>query len=177
MYTLQGKTRSTWHICFPHQSTYARRTLSAGSPRMWQPFTSHRQSWAGPLLPRKGLLTQSTARGLTDPRVRTQFLSRANLEAVGAKPSICRRQDTRLIGPISPTHWSLTDTGGGGATAFKVLAFHIPLPDLPNRRSPLSTYGPRPVSSLTKNQTQDPRFKFKKIYGRHVVFQLLGHLP
>jgi hypothetical protein len=35
-------------------------------------------------------------------------------------------------------------------TALKLPTFHIPLPDLPNRRSPLSTYGPRPVSSLSK---------------------------
>jgi hypothetical protein len=33
MYTLQGKTRPTCHIHFPLQSTHARRTLSAGSPR------------------------------------------------------------------------------------------------------------------------------------------------
>jgi hypothetical protein len=39
----------------------------------------------------KGLLTQFIAHRLTDTRVRTQFLSRANLEVVGAKPSICRR--------------------------------------------------------------------------------------
>jgi hypothetical protein len=51
----------------------------------------------------KGLLTQSTARRLTDLQVRTQFLSRANLESVRAKPSICRRQTTRLIRPISPS--------------------------------------------------------------------------
>jgi hypothetical protein len=51
----------------------------------------------------KGLLKQSIAHRLTDPRVCTQFLSRANLEAVGAKPS-CRWQATRLTGPISPAY-------------------------------------------------------------------------
>jgi hypothetical protein len=53
MYTLQGKTRPTRHVRFPHQSTYARHTLPVGGPRTWQHFTSHRQSWAGPLLLRK----------------------------------------------------------------------------------------------------------------------------
>jgi hypothetical protein len=50
----------------------------------------------------KGLPTQSTARRLTDPWVRTQFLSRANLQAVGAQPSICQQQATRLTRPRSP---------------------------------------------------------------------------
>jgi hypothetical protein len=101
MYTLQGKTWSTWHVRFPRQFTYARRTLSVGSPHTWQPFTSHRESWAGPLLPRKRApdTIHSTP---TDPRVHTQFLSRANLEAVGAKPTIYQRQATRLTGSISP---------------------------------------------------------------------------
>jgi hypothetical protein len=53
MYTLQGKTRPTRHVRFPHQSTYARYTLPAGGPRMWQPSTSHRQSWTESLLLRK----------------------------------------------------------------------------------------------------------------------------
>jgi hypothetical protein len=50
----------------------------------------------------KGLPTQSTSRRLIDPHVRTQFLSRANLEPVGARPSIYRQQATRLTGFISP---------------------------------------------------------------------------
>jgi hypothetical protein len=54
MYTLQGKTWPTRHVRFPHQSTYARRTLPAGGPRTWQPSTSHRQGWTESLLPRKG---------------------------------------------------------------------------------------------------------------------------
>jgi hypothetical protein len=53
MCTLQGKIWSTRHVRFPRQFTYTRRTLSTGSPRMWQPFMSHRQSWAGLLLLRK----------------------------------------------------------------------------------------------------------------------------
>jgi hypothetical protein len=37
---------------------------------------------------------------------------------------------------VRPTHRSLTDTGGG--YNLRVSAFHIPLPDLSNRLSPLS---------------------------------------
>jgi hypothetical protein len=74
----------------------------------------------------KGLPTQSTARQLIDPRVRTQFLSQANQWSSRLKPSLYRWQDTRLSGLISPacdryiqylltgpTHWSLINAGGG----------------------------------------------------------------
>jgi hypothetical protein len=50
----------------------------------------------------KGLPTQSIARQLTDPWVRTQFLSRANQWNRGRKPSSCRWPHTKLTGPISP---------------------------------------------------------------------------
>jgi hypothetical protein len=39
MYTPQRKTRSTRHVRFPRQSTYARRTLPAGDACTWQHFT------------------------------------------------------------------------------------------------------------------------------------------
>jgi hypothetical protein len=74
----------------------------------------------------KWLLTQSTVRRLTNPRVRTQFLSWASHWSSGGKATLCWRQATRLIGPIyqyaigtfntcswGPTHRSLTNTGGG----------------------------------------------------------------
>jgi hypothetical protein len=53
MYTLQGKTRPTWHLRFPRQSTYAWRTLPAGGPCMWQPFTRRWQIWTDPTAPEK----------------------------------------------------------------------------------------------------------------------------
>jgi hypothetical protein len=52
----------------------------------------------------KGLLTQSTVRRLTNPRVRTQFLSRASYWSSGGKATICWRWNTRLIGHITPTY-------------------------------------------------------------------------
>jgi hypothetical protein len=56
----------------------------------------------------KGRLIQSISHRLTDPWVRTQFLSGANLEAVGAKPIICTFNTYSWV----PTPQSLTDTGG-----------------------------------------------------------------
>jgi hypothetical protein len=52
----------------------------------------------------KGLPTQSTARRLTDPWVRTQFLSQANQWSSRLKPSFYRWQATRLTRPISPAY-------------------------------------------------------------------------
>jgi hypothetical protein len=49
----------------------------------------------------KGLPTQSTACRLSDPWVRTQFLSRANQWSSGCKPGSCLWPTTRLTGPIN----------------------------------------------------------------------------
>jgi hypothetical protein len=49
----------------------------------------------------KGLPTQSPARRLTDPRIRTQFLFQANHWSSRLKPSFYRWQTTRLTGLIS----------------------------------------------------------------------------
>jgi hypothetical protein len=49
----------------------------------------------------KGLPTQSTARRLTDPWVRTQFLSEDSHWSSGGKATLCWRYTTRLTGPIS----------------------------------------------------------------------------
>jgi hypothetical protein len=48
---------------------------------------------------------------------------------------------------------------------------------LPNRRSPLSSYGPRPVSSSSNFYQLNQSLSFKGTYGRHVVFRPLGQLP
>jgi hypothetical protein len=145
MHTLQRKNWPTRHVCFPRQSTYARRTLPVGGPHTWQPFTSHRQSYCSR---EKGLPTQSTAHRLTDLRVRTQFLSWANQWSSGECQTSINSRLLGLPGPYhwhaigtfntcsrGPTHRSLTNIGG--ATTMEVPAFHIPLFDLPNQLSPL----------------------------------------
>jgi hypothetical protein len=53
MYTLQGKTRPTWHVRFPRQSTYARRMLPTAGPLTWQIFVRRRQIWTDPTAPEK----------------------------------------------------------------------------------------------------------------------------
>jgi hypothetical protein len=72
------------------------------------------------------LLTQSTARWPSDPRVRTQLLSHNSQWSSGEKSSFYWQPTNRLIGPISPacdryvqylltgpTERSLIDIGGG----------------------------------------------------------------
>jgi hypothetical protein len=92
-----GETRLTHHIhptLSPHMvpdHTYL--TWSTHSNLSW----SRQQRRTEPLLP-----TQSTARRLTDPRVRTQFLSQDSHWNNGDKFTLYWRQDTRLTGPISP---------------------------------------------------------------------------
>jgi hypothetical protein len=74
----------------------------------------------------KGLPTQSTTRQLTDPRVRIQFLSRANQWSSGESQASINNRLLGLPGPYhqyvigtfntcsqGPTKRSLTDTGGG----------------------------------------------------------------
>jgi hypothetical protein len=102
MYTLQGKTRPTCHVHFTRQSTYARRTLLAGSPvhgnlswvinRIEQAHCSQEER----------PLTQSTVRRWPIRGSVPIFSPDLANEAVGAKPSIYQWLATRLTGPISP---------------------------------------------------------------------------
>jgi hypothetical protein len=50
----------------------------------------------------EGILTQSTARRPSDPRVRTQLLPHNSQWDSGEKTSFCWQPATRLTGPISP---------------------------------------------------------------------------
>jgi hypothetical protein len=100
MYTMHGKTRYTWHVRFPHQSTYT----SCGQSMYVATFHESSKNLDGSHCSwEKGPPTQFTAHRLTKPRVRTQFLSQANQWSSRLKPSFCQWQAIRLIGPISPT--------------------------------------------------------------------------
>jgi hypothetical protein len=108
MYTLQGKTRPTHHVRFPHQSTYARRTLPVGGPRTGQPFTSHRQSWAGPLLLRKrapNTIHSAPADRSTGPYP-ASLLSQPMKQWGQSQASI----NGRLLGLLDPYHQHVTGT-------------------------------------------------------------------
>jgi hypothetical protein len=127
MYTLQGKTRSTWHVLFPCQSTYTCRTLPAGSPRMWQPFTSHRQIWIDLTAPEK-MISRHNLQHISWPICGPipSFSPKTTNEAVDL---IQASVDDKLLGLLGPyhqhaidtfntfsqgsTHRFLTDTGGG----------------------------------------------------------------
>jgi hypothetical protein len=126
MYTLQGKTQPTRHVRFPRQSTYAWRTLPAGGPRTWQPFTSHQQRWTDPTAPEKKGSGHNPQPSWVIRRSATQFLSQhSHWSSNGRQTSI----DSRLLGLPSPYHRhaigtfntcsrvptprSLTDTGEG----------------------------------------------------------------
>jgi hypothetical protein len=83
--------RETWPTNHTHPTlslrmvpdhTYLTRSMHSNLGR------SHQQSWAGPLLEKKGLLTQSTTPWLTDPRVHTQVLSRAKQWSSGGKANL-----------------------------------------------------------------------------------------
>jgi hypothetical protein len=126
MYTLQGKTRPTWHICFPRQSTYAQRTLLAGGPRMCQPFTSHQLGWTDALHLRKSAPDSTSQPDWVVRRTHLDFSPNTAIEAVRLSQA---HVDGRILGLPGPYHrhaigtfntcsWvptprSLTDTGRG----------------------------------------------------------------
>jgi hypothetical protein len=133
MYNLQGKTWPTWYICFPCQSTCAWRMLPVGGPRTWQPFTSHQQSWAGPLLLSKGapntihntlddLSVGSHPVSLSSQLIKKWGQSQASIDVMLL--SLLGPYHQHAIGTFNtcswgPTHRSLIDTCGaynlGGA--------------------------------------------------------------
>jgi hypothetical protein len=123
MYTLQGKTRPTWHVRFPRQSTYASYGRSPYVATFRESPTDLDRSHCSR---EKGLLTQSTARRLTDPWVRTQLLSWTSQWSRGVSQAPDDDQLLGLPGPYhrhaidtfntcswGPTERSLTDPGGG----------------------------------------------------------------
>jgi hypothetical protein len=102
MYTLQGKTWSTWHVRFPRQSTYAMRTLPVGGPRTWQPFTLTQQSWTYSLLPRKSAPDSSSQPGWAVYGTHLSFSPNTAIEAVRLSQTSIDEHAARLTGPISP---------------------------------------------------------------------------
>jgi hypothetical protein len=126
MYTLQGKTRPTRHVCFPRQSTYARRMLPAGGPCTWQYFTLIQQSWTDSLPPRKSAPDSSSQPDWVVRGTRLSFSPNIAIEAVRLSQTSIDNRRLGLPGPCHqhaistfntfsrvPTPRSLTDTGGG----------------------------------------------------------------
>jgi hypothetical protein len=139
MYTLQGKARPTWHVRFSRQSTYAWCTLPVGTPRTWLPFVkSSIMKDRATALEKKCSWHNPQHAGWPIHGSVPSFSPEAAIEAVGVK-SLCRQPATRLTEPISPACDRYVHYLIAGATSMEVLAFDIPLPDLPNQLSPLFT--------------------------------------
>jgi hypothetical protein len=114
----------------------------------------------------KGLPTQSTSCRLTDPWVCTQFLSRANFEVVGAKPTFYWWLATRLTEPISLTYdryvqYMLTGTNPSVCNRHRRGLPHKNLristslsPSFPSECSTGPPKWPRPVSILSNINLQ-----------------------
>jgi hypothetical protein len=126
MYTLQRKTQPTRHVRFPHQSTYAWRTLPMGSPRTWQPFVSHQQGWTDALLPRKSALDSTSQLGWVVRGTHLSFSPNTVIEEVrlsqapvgGRLLGLSGTYHRHAIGTFNTcsrvsTFRSLTDAGGG----------------------------------------------------------------
>jgi hypothetical protein len=103
MYTLQGKTRHTQHVCFPRQSTYVTRMLPAGGPCMWHPFASHQQRCTDPTAPeKKGSWHNPQCVGWPIHGSTTQFLSQdKNLSGNESQASVGNMLH-QFTGPITP---------------------------------------------------------------------------
>jgi hypothetical protein len=101
MYTLQGKTRPTWHTRFPRQSMYTQCTLPAGGLCTWQPFASHQQRWMDPTAPEKKGSRHNPQPGWVIHWSTTQFLSQhSHWSSNKSQTSV----DSRLLGLPSPYH-------------------------------------------------------------------------
>jgi hypothetical protein len=101
MYTLQGKTWPTHHTL----STLNLRMVQDHTYLTWSTYSNpshhHQQRWQSHCSWEKWLPTQSIARRLTDPWVRTQFLSRASHWSSGGKATLCWWQTNRITGPTN----------------------------------------------------------------------------
>jgi hypothetical protein len=133
----------------------------------------------------KELSTQSTVRWLTDPWVCTQFLSRANQWSSGESQASI---NSRLLGLLDPyhrhaigtlntcsrgsTHRSSTNTGRGynlGGAIFP----HTHSPTFPSSCLHFPLKAPPGL-----HFNQPPTWIFDQaVFGRHVVFWPLDHLP
>jgi hypothetical protein len=109
-------------------------------------------------------------------------------EAVGKRQANVANQLLGLPGPYhrhvigtfntclrGPTHWSLTDTGGGYNLEGADFPYTTPRPSQLTV-SPFHQWAP-PDLQFTQVLSTKQEFEFKGTYDRHVVFRPLGHLP
>jgi hypothetical protein len=146
MYTLQGKTRYTPHVCFPHLFMHAQCKLPTGSPRTWQHFASHQQRWTDPTAPEKKDSQHNPQLGWVIRRSITQFPSQHRHWSSNESQISVDSRPLGLPGPYHRyaigtfntcsrglTHQSLTNISRGYNLVGAGLP--TPLPNLPNQRS------------------------------------------
>jgi hypothetical protein len=135
MYTLQGKTRPTRHVCFP-------RMLPAVGPHTWQPFASHQQRWTDPTAPKKKGSRYNPQPGWVIRKSVTQFLSQhSHWSSIESQTSV----DNRLLGLPGPYHRhavGMFNTCSRGLPHRKFWNSHSTLPALPFRGFHWSPNGP-----------------------------------
>jgi hypothetical protein len=145
MYTLQGETRPTRHVRFPCQSTYVRRTLPAGGPRTWQPFTKSSTAMDRAAAPEKKGSWHNPQRADWPIRGSTPIFSPVPaIEAVGVQTPSVGNQLLGLLGPYhqhaigtfntcsrGPTERSSINLGGGYSLGGAGLP-HTHSPTFPN---------------------------------------------
>jgi hypothetical protein len=173
MYTLQRKTRPTCHTpsmlssCMVQDHTYLTRSMHSNPSWDTDSVGQSHCSWE------KGLPTHFTACWLTNPRVHTQFLSRASQWSSGESqtsvdgrllglPGAYHRHTIGIFNTCSrgPTHRSLTDIGKGynlEGTSFS----HTHSPTFPTSYLQFPLRAP---PSLHFNQVllTKPKFEFKE---------------
>jgi hypothetical protein len=154
MYTLQGKTRPTYHMLsmlsprMVHDHTYLTRSTYSNLSY------SRPQIWIDPLHPRRR--APDTIHSTTT--IRSAGLYPASLpqqpKSNGEKSSSCWQPTTRLTGPISPVcdryvqylltrdNRTVLNRHRRGLQPWRYRLATYPLPDLPNQMSPLSPSGP-----------------------------------
>jgi hypothetical protein len=152
MYTMQGKTRPTCHICFPLQSTHAQRMLSAAVPVRDNLSLAPTKSKQAPIL-RRSLGNQRqigpavVLGGLIPPPMRQPWSRRERFRPNGHSATSAYSAHITSIRSVRSILAHGSQPNGPlptqvRATTLKVPAFHDPLPDLPNQLSPLSPNGP-----------------------------------
>jgi hypothetical protein len=150
-------------------AAYAQRTLHAGSPRTWQPFTSRRQIWTDPTaLEKKGSrhnpqhadwpIRGSVPSFSPDPTNEAGGVSQAPVgDPLLGLPDPYHRHAISTFNSClrGPTHWFLIDTGGGYNLGGAGLPHTTPRPFQPA----VSTFHLREPPDLQFNQVPTTKLK------------------
>jgi hypothetical protein len=121
----RGNLINTPHT-FHSQCVYGHRPYVSHMVRILQPFASRQLGWTDALPPRKSAPDSTSQPGWVAHRTRLSFSRNITTEAVRLSQALVDTRLLSLLGPYhqyaistfhtcsrGPTHWSLTDKGGG----------------------------------------------------------------